>query len=68
MATERELQFLDEVAGDMSAAERDALAGVNFFCVLRAVGRFVLCGPTNPECQRALVSDVLSCLGMGDGG
>jgi hypothetical protein len=67
MPSSNERRVMEIAAGEMSAEESEALARVPIFCVLRAAGRFVLCGVTDPDCQRRFLDDVIGCF-EGDGG
>ncbi len=68
MPSPSESRILDAAADEMSSEEHAALARVPIMCVLRAAGRFVICGPTNPDCQRQFLDDVLECFGARGGG
>jgi hypothetical protein len=66
MASESERRVVVEAG--LSDAEQEALAGVPITCLIRAAGRFALCGVTNRECQQQFLDDVLGCFGEGGGG
>lgn len=61
MPSESERRIVDEAG--LSAAEAEALAGVPIICLVRAAGRFALCGVTSRECQQRFLDDVLECFG-----
>ncbi|WP_420125388.1 hypothetical protein [Longimicrobium sp.] len=65
--SQTERQIKDMAAAELSVEESEALARVPIMCVLRAAGRFVLCGVGDRDCQRQFVNDVLGCFGVEGG-